>query len=107
MRKTSIIRDLLLNNGSISPSVSESEITCDESHQFSLRPRRESRKLSLQQAFGLSKEALNNLKKSPEYTKQMSVYEEKSLKLCPTVDGRIICIKDREVNLIIGFFKNY
>lgn len=97
MRKTSIIRDLLLNNGSISPSMSENDISLDESRLVSLRPRRESRKLSLQQTFALSKEALNNLKKSPEYTKQMSIYEEKSLKICPELDGRIICIKDREV----------
>lgn len=95
VRKTSIIREILLNKGSTSPVLNENELTFDEIKQ---RPKRESRKLSSQQVLGISKEALNDLKKSSEYNKKMSIYEEKSLKLCPTVDGRIICIKDREVS---------
>ena len=100
VRKTSIIRDIILNSSTVSSSLSENEISSSEEQTFgSPRPRRESRKLSLQQTLNLSKDALTNLKKSDAYMRKMSVYEEKSIKLCPVVDERIVCIRDKDVSL--------
>lgn len=100
VRKTSIIREIILNSSTVSSSLSENEISSNEELTFgSPRPRRESRKLSLQQALNLSKDSLINLKKSDAYMRKLSIYEEKSIKLSPTIDGRILCIKDKDVSL--------
>jgi hypothetical protein len=90
----------MLNSSSVSSSTSENEISASEELTFNTsRQKRESRKLSLQQALNLSKGALDNLKKSDAYIRKMSAFEEKSIKLCPAVEGRIVCIRDKDVSL--------
>ncbi len=56
------------------------------------------RKLSLQQTLHLSQNHLHKIKKSDAYIKSLSEYEKKSLRLCPEVEGRIVCIKSKEVS---------
>ncbi|CAF0987732.1 unnamed protein product [Brachionus calyciflorus] len=98
VRKTSIIKELMLKASSNTSSFTDvNEPHLDEINYNSMRQRRESRNLSLQQALHLSKDALNNIKSSDSYLRKLSFYEEKSLKCCPIVDGRIICIKDKDM----------
>lgn len=58
----------------------------------------DSRKLSLQQSLNLSQNVLNKIKKSDAYIKKINEFEQVSLKVAPKVEGRIVCIKNKQVN---------
>ncbi|CAF0939692.1 unnamed protein product [Brachionus calyciflorus] len=44
----------------------------------------------------LSRKQRSQIKQTEKYKKKMAEYEERSMKLAPKVEGRIICIKDQE-----------
>lgn len=101
VRKSSIIKELLVNKITSNQNDCD-ENTADEQHNMEINStissRRSSRKLSLQQSLNLSKEEYSSIKNSDAYLAKLSEYEEKSLRLCPKVEGRIVCIKDKNVN---------
>ena len=89
-------------------SVQNSNYTSPNTSPFnkihSKSPVLKERKLSLQQSLNLSQECLQRIKKSDTYIKLINEYEKKSLKLCPEVEGRIVCIKNQKVNDLKKFF---
>ena len=109
VRKSSIIKDLLSKKSSSSSvygNLSENDISSTEELSINInstRVRRESRKLSLKQSLNLTKESLTNIKKSDAYIRKLSEYEDKTIKLNPKIEGRIICIKDKSVILVFFF----
>ena len=76
-----------------------------------LLPQIKERKLSLQQSLNLTPEAMHRIKKSDEYITKLTEGEKKSLKVCPEIEGRIVCIKNQAVkkrdfiSLLIYYFK--
>lgn len=63
--------------------------------------------LHLYRTASLSRKDRITIKESEQYKQKMKEYEEKSMKLEPIVENRIVCIKNEEVNLIFVNKKIY
>ena len=116
--RSSLIKDIMFSDHSPAANgkdVNSNDLTFDFNRKLSLQqglttltpnrlrlPQIRERKLSLQQSLNLSQEAMTRIKNSDEYIKKLTEYEKKSLKLCPELEGRIVCIKNQQVNAIIA-----
>jgi hypothetical protein len=100
-KRNSIIKDLLIKNRKINLNENDEQMESkfaqlDIKRRFSKLP--ESRKLSLQQSLHLPQQVLTNIKKTDDYINKLSELEEITLRVCPKIEKRIICIKDKNVN---------